>query len=97
MANVITMIKKDAVVNLQIGTGFLQKIQQVLAGIVSEHTEEELQEFQALVEKNETDFPEDWMDHIYTLSLFIRTVEAEAVKQGATYEQDLDNVNTADS
>jgi hypothetical protein len=98
MANTVTMMKKDAIINLQIGTGFLQRIQQVLTALVSEHTEEELDQFTALVEKGQTtDFPEQWMDHLFVLSAFVRQVESEAIKQGATYDQDMSNINVADN
>lgn len=93
----VTMLKKDAIINLKVGTGFVQKIQQVLSGLTSERTEEELDQFKTLVEKGETEFDEDWMDHVYTLSAFIRIIEMEAINQGATYEQDVDAINKAES
>lgn len=97
MSDSITMMKKDAVINLQIGTGFLSKIQQVLSGLVSERTTEELDEFSKLVQKGETTFPEQWMDHIFTLSTFIRLVEIEAVNQNATYKQDFNNTSVPEN
>ena len=98
MANTVTMMKKDAVIKLQVGTGFLQRIQQVLSALASERTAEELDEFTALVEQGQSaDFPEQWMDHLFVLSAFVRQVEAEAVKQGATFDQDLDAVSATDN
>lgn len=98
MANTITLLKKDAVINLQVGTGFLQKIQGTLTALASERTPEELKAFQDILEKGEMDFPEDWMDHLFVLSTLVRTLETEAVNQGLTYEEDIDKViNTSES
>lgn len=97
MANTITMMKKDAVVNIQVGSGFLQRVQQVLTKLISEQNPEELEEFKALVAEGKYEFPEEWMNHVFTLSSFVSYIEMEAIKQGATYEQQLEDTNTADS
>lgn len=89
----VTMMKKDAVINLQIGAGFLQKIQHVLSWMASDRKPEELDEFKSLIQKGETEFLEDWMDHLFTLSALVRTLEAEAIKQNATYEQDVNDIS----
>jgi hypothetical protein len=94
MASTVTMMKKDAVINLQVGAGFLQKVQQVLTALASELTSEQLEDFKKLVQEGKTEFPEEWMDHVFTLSAFVRNIEAEAIKQGATYEQDVNSINT---
>jgi hypothetical protein len=97
MANTVTMMKKDAVINIQIGTGFLQRMQQVVAGLASEHTEEELDAFHELVKKGQTEFSEEWMDHLFILSAFVHLVEKEAISQGATFEKEVDTPSTEEN
>lgn len=88
MANV-TMIKKDALINLQIGTGFLQKLQQVLVSLTEGRTEEELQNFKDLAESKAPEFPEIWMENIITVATIINEIEQSAIKQGQTYDQEM--------
>lgn len=98
MANTITLLKKDAIINLQVGTAFLQKLQQTLTALASDKTPEQIKAYQEILEKGETDFTEDWMDHIFVLSTLVRTLETEAVNQGLTYEEDIDNlIKTSES
>jgi hypothetical protein len=85
----IKMIKKDAVVNVKIGTGFLKKIQEALLEISSNHTEEEVKAFGAIVE-SKGELTEPWMETVYTLSLLIRAIEEQAIEQNLTYEEDID-------
>jgi hypothetical protein len=92
MANTITLLKKDAIITLQVGTGFLQKLQGTLTGLASERTPEEMKAFQEMLEKGETDFPEDWMDHMFVISTLVHGLEKEAINQGHTYEADVDSV-----
>ncbi len=85
------MIKKDAVINVKIGTGFLKKIQDILIEMTSSRTEEEMDVFKTCLE-NKTAFPESWMENAYTLILLIRSIEEESISQGLTYEEDITNV-----
>lgn len=91
MSSTITMIKKDALINLQVSTGFLQKVQQMLAALTSERTDEEIESFKKLLETNPQDLPEQWMEHLVLLSTLLQVIEAEAVKQGFTYEASVDS------
>lgn len=86
---VVTMIKKDAVVNVPIPAGFFSRIQQVLTSMVSERSQEEINEFQQMISKKNFEFPEEWMDNLFTLTVFLQSVEQEAVKQGHTYEKEI--------
>ena len=93
MANV-TMIKKDALINVQIGTGFLQKLQQVLVSLTEGRTEEELSSFKELADSKVSEFPETWMDNIVTVATIINEIEQGAIKQGHTYEKELGESST---
>lgn len=85
------MIKKDAIIDVKIGTGFIKKLQDALIEVSSKRTEEEIKAFGTLVE-NKSELPEPWMETIYTLSLLIRSIEEQAIEQNATYEEDIDTV-----
>jgi hypothetical protein len=86
----ITMIKKDASVNITMGTGFILKIQQMLPHLIENVTSEQIAEYKKLLEEGVEDFPEPWMEHVKTLTILISTIEIEAVKQGATYKENID-------
>ena len=83
----IKMIKKDATIQVTIGSGFMQKIQAVVLYMVSERTDEELAEFQRqAVAKEELTL--DWMEHLSTMMLLMNEIEIKAEEQGFTYDAD---------
>jgi len=90
----ITMIKKDALINIQVNTAFLQRAHEMLASLTAEKTDEEIENFKKLLETNPQDLPEDWMEHLVLISRLIQVIESEAVKQGFTYDQTIDHTTT---
>lgn len=87
------MIKKDAVVNLPIGTSFLLRIQQLLAYLIQDISTEQIEEFQRLVQENPTgDLSEQWMEQLKTITILITSIEKEAIAQGVTYEEDTETI-----
>lgn len=76
----IKKIKKDAIVKVNLGTGFIQKLQELLMFIANQHTTDELVEFRDIVSKKET--LKDWMEHLTTISVLIREFETKAQEQG---------------
>lgn len=88
------MIKKDAVIDLKIGTGFIQKLQKVLMHVASGLTPEQLEQYkkEASTITPGEEFSEDWMETLTTISLVIREIENEAEKQGHTYEGSIDDL-----
>lgn len=91
---VIKMIKKDAVINIKIGTGFLQKLQKIMFYIISELKPEDLERYKTEAQnlKQGDEFSEDWMEHLTSISLLIKEIESEAEKQGFTYDGNMDDV-----
>lgn len=88
----ITKIKADAVVSIKIGTGFLQKLQKIMVQLIADKSVEDLDELKLAIEefeKNKQEFPEDWMDNLYTLTLLVREIESELIKEGHTYEEEI--------
>jgi hypothetical protein len=96
MSNTVKMIKKDAVINIQIGTGFLQNLQKLLFYIAADLTQEQLDEYKRQAEAQQ-DFTEDWMTHITTISVLIREIEKSAEQQGHTYDTDLESTMPQES
>lgn len=95
---VIKMIKKEAVINVPITTGLLQKLQQLIVFFVEDKTEEQLEQFKTIVQSSEKAFTEDWMQHLYIISSFVSVIENEAFKQGHTYDSEVsDDISTLES
>jgi hypothetical protein len=89
----IKMIKKDAAIQVTIGSGFMQKIQAVVLYMVSERTDEELAEFQRqAVAKEELTL--DWMEHLSTMMLLMNEIETKAEEQGFTYDADVTELDS---
>lgn len=86
----VKMIKKDAIISINVGVGFLQKLHEMLAFLVAERTQEEIEQYRNLVNEITTEFPEPWMDHLYYVTSLIRNIEDEAVKQNMTYDKEVD-------
>lgn len=93
----VTMIKKDAVVSIRISAAFLQRLQKLMVAIALERSPEEMQSFKEQAEKIRSEqnyapqFTEDWMDDIFTLSILINEIEGTLIKEGFTYEQDVED------
>lgn len=84
----IKMIKKDAVINIGIGTGFLQNLQQLLFYVAKDISTEQLEEYKKQAEAKQ-EFTEEWMTHLTTISVLIREIEKNAEEQGHTYDGDI--------
>lgn len=87
----VKMIKKDAKISIEVGTGFLQKLQKLFYYLTANVGIEDIKKYQELVESKQP-FTEDWMDHLTTISILLKELEDNAEKQGFTYEEDLQNV-----
>lgn len=88
----VKMIKKDAIINIGVGTGFLYKLQQAQLFMLQERTPEEQANYATLLEKNALSEP--WMEHLTTISALIREIEVQAEKSGQTYEDILPEVES---
>jgi len=89
----VKMIKKDAIIQIGIGTGFLQQIQKVILFLVKDLKQEQLDEYKKQAElkskDNTYEFTEEWMVALTTLSVLLRDVEQKADEQGESYEADM--------
>lgn len=88
----VTMIKSDAVVNVSIGSAFLKRIQRLTIQIVSERSEEEIEEFKKLIQDQTLEeLPEQWMETLLVANTLVRAIETEAINSGQTYEKDVED------
>jgi len=89
----VKMIKKDAIIQIGIGTGFLQQIQKVILFLVKDLKQEQLDEYKKQAElkskDNTYEFTEEWMVALTNLSFLLRDVEQKADEQGESYEADM--------
>lgn len=91
----IKTIKKTAKVNLVIGTGFMNSIQKALIQIGSDKTKEELEIMNNVLkdtpEGATPNFPEPWMDTMYTISLLITNIENQIIETNQFEEKEVED------
>lgn len=85
----MTMIKKDAVLEMKVGTGFFQKLQNLLFFMLSQLTPEQVDQFKKESSAG-TELSEEWMHHVTTLSVLIQSLEQSAINSGNTYEKEFE-------
>jgi len=95
MSQKIKMVKSDAVIPINIGAGFMQKLTSVLVSLADQQTEEEMLLLQKLMNEGK-ELPEPWMENIFTLIVLLKDIEMSAEKNGFTYEKTLDEIDTDD-
>lgn len=92
----IKTIKNDAIVKIEIGSGFLQKLQQLYISLVQQLTPEQIQMYNDCAE-NKKDFPDPIMDYVMTMTVLIKEIETRAEEQGFITEQEVPDTNQQDS
>lgn len=90
----VTMIKNDAVVTISIGSAFLKRIQKVMVQLISDRTDEEIEEFKKLIQDvTLEELPEPWMENLLIVNTLLRSIEQQAIESGQTYEKDIDDID----
>lgn len=84
----IKVIKSDAVIGIEIGTGFLQKLQKVYFSLIQQLTPEQIEMYNKCAESN-TEFPDEIMDYVMTMTVLIKEIEQRAEQQGLTLDQEV--------
>ena len=67
----IKMIKPDAIIDIKIGTGFLQQIQHLLMFLAKDLKPEQLEQYKKEADEKIT-FTEEWMSHVTTVSILLK-------------------------
>ena len=86
------MIKKDAIMSIEVGTQLFSHLNELFVYIVSEHSEEELLKFKELAEKG-SPITEPWMTHLQALQTLIVGFQQSAIDKGMTYEQEVEELD----
>ncbi len=88
------MIKNDAVVTISIGSAFLKRVQKVMVQLISDRTDEEIEEFKKLIQDvTLEELPEPWMENLLIVNTLLRSIEQQAIASGQTYEKDVDDID----
>ena len=82
-----TVINKDALVNVTLNTGIIASIQKGLVHLTSERTEKEIKQLQNIIDKQDFEKLEPWMDIILVLTFLVKEIETSAIKSGQTIEE----------
>jgi len=83
-------IKRDAAIDIKVGTQLLLKLQQMMVFLLLDKSEEELKDFEAKAPTlQQEDLQEDsWQYHFLTLRDLVFHLEAQAEAQGFVQEMD---------
>ncbi len=73
----VEMIRKDAIIPVEVGAGFYARLQQMLAFMVKDKTEEEIKEMQDAVNSGKIN-PESWHYHYDTLLSLCQALDKKA-------------------
>jgi hypothetical protein len=85
----IPHLKKDAIVPVNIGTGFVQQLGITMAALAEGKTEQDMEHVQKLIdEKKEL---EPWMIGLITIQTLIKTVYEEGEKLGLVEHKSVDS------
>ena len=87
-----TMIKKDAIMSIEVGTQLFSHLNELFVYIVSQHSEEDLKKFKELAESG-SPITEAWMTHLQALQTLIVGFQQSAIDKNMTYEQEVDEID----
>lgn len=73
-------LKKDAIVDIKISTGYLEQVGAIIPVLLDGRTQEDVAQIETLIKEKKP--LEPWMAAIATLQVLIRTVFEEGDKQG---------------
>ena len=78
--DLIPHLNKDAIVSVQLGTGFVQQLAAIIPILIEGKSQEELASIEKLIQDKQPLAP--WMASIATIQVLIKTVFEEAEKVG---------------
>jgi hypothetical protein len=93
----IKVIDKDAIIKLEIGTGMIERIQEILEYFAKQVTQEQIDKYNVEVvdfekiSRKEKEFTEEWMIPVTTLSFLLKEIEKQADLQGFTKETNMED------
>lgn len=90
----IKMLKPNALISIEVGTGFVRRVHEMIGYLTADIPQEEVDKFYEVLKSGSQQFPEPWMDHFFTLTMLIGSIEQAADKAGMTYEESIPDVST---
>lgn len=89
----IKFLKNDAIVKIEVGSGFVQRIQQILMFVLKDIPQEKIEEYRQLT-LDKKELTELWMEHVTTLSVLLKEIEEKADSQGLSYEMNPEDASS---
>lgn len=77
MSQTLYYIKPDAVFPVEIGTGYLQRLQKLSLSLLQDKSEAEIKELSELIKENKVQ-PDTWQFHYETIAMFMKAAEQAA-------------------
>jgi tRNA A37 N6-isopentenylltransferase MiaA len=90
MGKMVSAVKADAKINIDVNVGHLHRLQQLLLMVTADKTEKELDLLKDVMEKKDKDRLEHWMELFFFLTYFINEIETKAEEQNQTTQIDID-------
>jgi len=87
----LEMIRKDAIIPIEVGAGFYSRLQQMLAFMVKDKTEEEIKAMQDALNAG-VSTPETWHYHYDTLLSLCQALDSKARELNLTVSVPIDSV-----
>jgi hypothetical protein len=90
----IKLIDKNAIINLPVSSGMIEKLQETVTYFAKDLTEEQLNQYAKelpdyiAISKKEKNFSEPWMYAMTTLTFLLKDIEKQADLQGYSKEVD---------
>lgn len=78
----VEIIEPTAVVSIEIGAGFYQKIQQIVGFLIADKTVEDLKDANEQIQSGI--ITDEWVKQYETLLVLCKEFESEAIKKGLT-------------
>ena len=97
-----TMLKKDAVLTIKVGTGFVNRVYKLINYLYSDIPDDEKlafeKEMMEAAEKQDFEkvYDKEWKNSIITTAMLLGSLQIAALDQKQTYDQKID-VNNQDS
>lgn len=87
----VEMIRKDAVIPIEVGAGFYSRLQQMLAFMVEGKTDEEIKAMQDALNANSVT-PDSWHYHYDTLLSLCQALDSKARECNLTVSVPIDSL-----
>jgi hypothetical protein len=78
--NQIPFLKKDAVIPIEVGTGFVEKLNELFYYLIKDKSADDVERFKSVYENKEV--PEDWMKALEPVNTLLVNIYKKAEELG---------------